>query len=1095
MGMWQWRRRRMPAAGTVGKGHAGDVLELRVHGVNNTTPEGMLDLPQESVEEVLGDDLAGFYRPKPDALTSVHEGDRGWVPADVTREAYSWGGLARSSPGGIGGGTVARVTSTVGRVSWTLLLPFGLTNIAYWTRRLDGGVPVADAGGPADPSAVSAVMRGGGRNGPGAGMIRAFGLGLTLLVVISACEVSMDLVGNQCFVAGPGAGTPADKVCGRLPGVAGFLGRISVADRLVATSLLPIVLLLVFWLLASVTRARYERVTPEGPKRVEQQFKAYQFLQLPGFWSGDRMVGQAAQLHLGAGLAVVSLALAWPAAFGPSDGCLQPTDLFGGSCWTQVSHRGGDAWTFVILAAVAILVVLAALLITWLSAHQIADVRGATKLGTWVSPSDDGSSDRRLHYGGTPLLLAGVAAVLATEIAMLVVQPAVEAVGRPSSGELALAHPLLGVSALPTVVVSSLLAVAVAGFMLRKISEAWLIWLILLLSFTVVVERGPDGLAGPCLVAVAIVATILLRTVPPRPGTRLRLSRHAVPAREVSADLLARVAVLPVVALWVGALVVLWTETDHEVVAVACALGALVLLASMAVESDKPGARGFGRLPSGDRRLIAWRGTAPGMFLGLAFLTQAAVCSLLVLVAGDWLNGNNSASTLLPRSNDRAHDIRTIARPLSTSCGGLCPIGDPRLVVPRPYLLMGTGILLTLELFGLLVGAMLLTTRKAGAPRKSADVRPGPRRTPPAAADAGAGTRAAVEPADGPPADPRLDHYPEALTGHVLDTVVGKRRTAAIAHRAEAMVGYLAVIGLVVSFGVVLASLYPFDIWGPTGDLQPQWLQHLLQTTTNVSTIALAAVGTALLATLAGGAVSVRKRPLGLVWDLVCFLPRAAHPFSPPCYAERAVPELASRIDWWLARDGSPTWVDSQRRRGRRGVVSAHSLGGVLTVAAVLASRPVQLRYPQVALLTYGSQLRAYFSRIFPELIGHRVLGVPATRAGSFWRRDPWEKELDDGPADTADPVDPGSVFEVLSPGDGEPPSAVGWRNLWRRTDYLGFPVYSYRAAGEPPEGNPLDRMAEELDDTSYLAEVGTHSNYFRTRRYLQVLERLSSRP
>lgn len=1070
----------------------GEVLELRVHGVNNTSPQGMLDLPETSVEEVLGDSLAGFYRPKPDALKSVHEGDRGWVPSNVTREAYSWGGLARSSPGGIGGGTAAKVTATIGRVAWTLLLPFGLSNIAYWTRRLDGGVPVEEASenDSRKPSSVlSTALRGGGRNGPGAGMIRVFGLGLTLLVIISACEVSMDLVGNQCFVDSTFGGKSATKVCGRLPGVAGFLGKMSAANRLVTTSLLPVALLLVFWLLASVTRARYERVTPRGPRKEPVPFTPYHFLQLPDFWRGDRMVGQAAKLHLAAGFAVVALALTWPAAFGPSSGCHQPTDLFGQSCWTQVDHRGGQAWTFVVISGAAIVVILCSIVTTWLSAHQIVDVSGASRLGDEITtPREGGSADPRRRFGGTVLLLASGSVFVAAGIAMLVVQPAIDVVTSPPTGDLGLAPPLLGVSALPTVVVACLFAFAVSGFMLRKISEAWLLGIVLLLAFTVVIEQGPHGVAGPCLIVVAIVATILLRTTAPR-NTKVRLPGLLGAEREVSVDVLVYVFSPLVFALWAWALVVLWTETHHKAVVVACVVVALVLFASLVVESRGRPFSGFGRLPSGDRRLIAWRGTGPGMFLGLAFLAQSAVCSLVILVAGDWLNGGNSASTLLSRSIDPHGDLRTLPKPMTTDCGGFCPIGDPPLLVPRPYVLMGTGILLTLVLFVVLVGLMLVATRRAGGPPQPDE--------PPDSGESGI----TLGPEDGPPNDPHLNHYPAGLGRRARGTLLGKRRNAAVAHRAEAMVGYLTVIGLTVSFGVVLASLYPFDIWSTTSDFKPQWLWTLLQKTTNVATIALALVGAALLAALAGGATSANKRPLGLVWDLVCFLPRAAHPFSPPCYAERAVPELASRIDWWLADDRESTWVDSQRRRGERVVVSAHSLGGVLTVAALLASRPVGLQSPQVALLTYGCQLRAYFSRIFPELLGHHVLGVPAVRAGSFWRTDPWERELPGPivPPDRLPPVNAlgvplGSVVDLLSPNNSTSTAEVHWRNLWRRTDYLGFPAYSYLRPGGTG-GSPIDRMAQEIDVTSYLLEVGTHSDYPRVPQYLQMLKWLSTIP
>ena len=55
------------------------------------------------------------------------------------------------------------------------------------------------------------------------------------------------------------------------------------------------------------------------------------------------------------------------------------------------------------------------------------------------------------------------------------------------------------------------------------------------------------------------------------------------------------------------------------------------------------------------------------------------------------------------------------------------------------------------------------------------------------------------------------------------------------------------------------------------------------------------------------------RRTIGILWDLATFWPRASHPLAPPCYCERALPDLIARI-----RAAAPTG-------DRRVVLSAHS--------------------------------------------------------------------------------------------------------------------------------------------------------------------------
>ncbi|WP_405680359.1 MULTISPECIES: hypothetical protein [unclassified Streptomyces] len=127
------------------------------------------------------------------------------------------------------------------------------------------------------------------------------------------------------------------------------------------------------------------------------------------------------------------------------------------------------------------------------------------------------------------------------------------------------------------------------------------------------------------------------------------------------------------------------------------------------------------------------------------------------------------------------------------------------------------------------------------------------------------------------------------------------------------------------------------------------------------------------------------RRTIGILWDVGTFWPRAAHPFAPPCYAERAVPDLTWRMTGWTGRTGG------------RLVISGHSQGSVLAAAAVWQLPPPVRR--RVALLTYGSPLGRLYGRWFPAYFGPGPLTA-------------LHREVD------------------------------CWRNLWRATDPIGGAVF-----------------------------------------------------
>jgi hypothetical protein len=115
-------------------------------------------------------------------------------------------------------------------------------------------------------------------------------------------------------------------------------------------------------------------------------------------------------------------------------------------------------------------------------------------------------------------------------------------------------------------------------------------------------------------------------------------------------------------------------------------------------------------------------------------------------------------------------------------------------------------------------------------------------------------------------------------------------------------------------------------------------------------------------------------RQLGILWDLASYWPRAAHPYVPPCYAQKVVPELVDRIEQYT-------------KAGHRVVLCGHSQGSLLAASAVLrlmAVSPTAL--DRVGLVTAGSQLQWAYPRGFPSVIDVQAYRVMLARLDGRWR-------------------------------------------------------------------------------------------------------------
>ncbi|WKX74536.1 hypothetical protein [Streptomyces sp. XD-27] len=250
------------------------------------------------------------------------------------------------------------------------------------------------------------------------------------------------------------------------------------------------------------------------------------------------------------------------------------------------------------------------------------------------------------------------------------------------------------------------------------------------------------------------------------------------------------------------------------------------------------------------------------------------------------------------------------------------------------------------------------------------------------------------------------DGYPgERPDGVRTRRIAGTIARAGLTDDVPAIVGPLALFALVLGAGAVAGAWATDEVPGRACDDTNAVLDGAAQTAQALGSWL---VGLAFLTFVAWGRRAYRnpsaRRTIGILWDVGTFWPRAAHPFAPPCYAERAVPDLTWRMRTWTQRTGG------------RLVISGHSQGSVLAAAAVWQLDRKTRR--QVALLTYGSPLERLYGRWFPAYFG------------------------------------PGPLLAL----HGE---VRCWRNLWRYTDPIGGPIRLPDEAGpEVDRGALKDPLA-----------------------------------
>jgi hypothetical protein len=157
-----------------------------------------------------------------------------------------------------------------------------------------------------------------------------------------------------------------------------------------------------------------------------------------------------------------------------------------------------------------------------------------------------------------------------------------------------------------------------------------------------------------------------------------------------------------------------------------------------------------------------------------------------------------------------------------------------------------------------------------------------------------------------------------------------------------------------------------------------------------------------------------QRKTIGALWDVATFWPRAVHPFAPPCYGERAIPEVVDRVLLLIGPDAAGQALPGQRELADQYgltvpcgpvLLTGYSQGSIIAPAVAAQLPPDVLSRPDFALLTLACPARRLYGRAFPAYFGRQYL-----------------EEL----------------RNLLSHHDRE-----YWRNAVRRSDYIGSWIFS----------------------------------------------------